>query len=521
MSKTGKQIRKPSFGKKLASHFLVTMLICALMASIFVLVLSDNYKHKNEAEYEVYLSSVTSKIYDIVERSYDSERPWYSARVEIKYLLCSMYSKYGVSSKLFIDETEITDSSDNVFIQKKINLRDNIYSIRDMSDLDAFNEYSGGKYYDDGYRITLSKYFINPGALTFVPIQMEVEETDPVTGQMQLVDYFTNEWDVFPSGHGMHAENGSARDMPYLIRIGDNGISSQYTLDSIHVSGISSIMNNIQRSADKVEHTVLILSDYKAPSYIENNRTTVIICYLAALLIAVAGSVVTSYVRYTKEKYMYDMIEYRRKTTNAMAHDLKTPLAAISAYAENLEQDIPDEKRGYYSSKIVENVGVMNRMIEEILQFSKSEVNTGVAAKDEVDVALLIEEIEEEVKPLFDDNKVILRVTVNSRTVLKTDRNLLKQALMNLFTNAAKYAVPATETEVIAGRGKVTIKNNTDIEIEDVDKLKDPFVKGHDSRGEKDGTGLGLSIADNNLSMLGYKLELGYEEGVFTATVVF
>ena len=491
MSKTGKQIRKPSFGKKLASHFLVTMLICALMASIFVLVLSDNYKHKNEAEYEVYLSSVTSKIYDIVERSYDSERPWYSARVEIKYLLCSMYSKYGVSSKLFIDETEITDSSDNVFIQKKINLRDNVYSIRDMSDLDAFNEYSGGKYYDDGYRITLSKYFINPGALTFVPIQMEVEETDPVTGQMQLVDYFTNKWSVFPSGHGMHAENGSARDMPYLIRIGDKGISSQYTLDSIHVSGVSSIMNNIQRSADKVEHTVLILSDYKAPSYIENNTTTVIICYL------------------------------RRKTTNAMAHDLKTPLAAISAYAENLEQDIPDEKRGYYSSKIVENVGVMNRMIEEILQFSKSEVNTGVAAKDEVDVALLLEEIEEEVKPLFDDNKVILRVTVNSRTVLKTDRNLLKQALINLFTNAAKYAAPATETEVIAGRGKVTIKNNTDIEIEDVDKLKDPFVKGHDSRGEKDGTGLGLSIADNNLSMLGYKLELGYEEGVFTATVVF
>ena len=50
--------------------------------------------------------------------------------------------------------------------------------------------------------------------------------------------------------------------------------------------------------------------------------------------------------------------------------------------------------------------------------------------------------------------------------------------------------------------------------------LKQPFVKGDGARGNK-GTGLGLSIADNNLNMLGYKLELSSEEGVFKARILF
>ena len=53
-----------------------------------------------------------------------------------------------------------------------------------------------------------------------------------------------------------------------------------------------------------------------------------------------------------------------------------------------------------------------------------------------------------------------------------------------------------------------------------MDSLKKPFVKGDDSRGNK-GTGLGLAVADNNLAILGYKLELSSESGEFRARVKF
>ena len=64
------------------------------------------------------------------------------------------------------------------------------------------------------------------------------------------------------------------------------------------------------------------------------------------------------------------------------------------------------------------------------------------------------------------------------------------------------------------------ISNKTNEKYTDVESLKKPFVKGSDSRSDK-GTGLGLSIADNNLNILGYKLELVSEEGLFKAKVRF
>ena len=157
-------------------------------------------------------------------------------------------------------------------------------------------------------------------------------------------------------------------------------------------------------------------------------------------------------------------------------------------------------------------------MIEEILQFSKSEeIKKDPAVKESVDFKELIEEACREVKPLFDDRKVILRVEPMPETVINTDRALMKQALLNLLTNCARYSTPATETTLMMNKGKVTITNHTDSVIEDVNKLKEPFVKGKNSRGEKEGTGLGLSIADNNLAMIGRKLELSFENGIFTA----
>ena len=65
---------------------------------------------------------------------------------------------------------------------------------------------------------------------------------------------------------------------------------------------------------------------------------------------------------------------------------------------------------------------------------------------------------------------------------------------------------------------KLTIANKTSETYPDVESLKKPFVKGSDSRSDK-GTGLGLSIADNNLNILGYKLELSSRDGIFEARI--
>ena len=54
--------------------------------------------------------------------------------------------------------------------------------------------------------------------------------------------------------------------------------------------------------------------------------------------------------------------------------------------------------------------------------------------------------------------------------------------------------------------------------VEDAEAMKQPFAKGDESRRNY-GSGLGLAIADNNLTMLGYKLDVKSEDGKFVVTV--
>ena len=66
--------------------------------------------------------------------------------------------------------------------------------------------------------------------------------------------------------------------------------------------------------------------------------------------------------------------------------------------------------------------------------------------------------------------------------------------------------------------GTITITNISEEKLEDIKSLKQAFAKGSLARGSK-GTGLGLAIADNNLAMLGYKLDIRSDGDKFIATV--
>ena len=238
-----------------------------------------------------------------------------------------------------------------------------------------------------------------------------------------------------------------------------------------------------------------------------------------AVLLGIILGLLTAAIRYNRKKSVWAIFEYRKSTTQAMAHDLKTPLATISAYAESMEDASP-EQQNMYAGKIRENVSEMNRMVENILHFSRSETGGQVSEKTDVDVEKIVRESLEKSKGLFDKNCVLTSVHTDGSCIVNTDEPMLRQAIENLVSNCAKYAASGSETEVRIEEKKITFRNQTAQEIKDVESLKQPFVKGDGARGEN-GTGLGLAIADNNLSILGYKLKLSCENGWFEAQVLF
>ena len=517
-------MEKPSFIKKALLYVLVMTLVAVIFATGLVWFRKHSFEDEKLADYNSGSEVLSKNIEEMIKYRYGYAKSAETS-AELNYLLAQFYDEYNVASKLYIDGEEVARSSDNAFAVFPSGARDYMYQIDDISSLASFDKYSDMQYYDldvnddTQIRIGMSWLYVSNAYNEFVPVHLKVMKINNSNNTTELIDYYENDWDSVNTFVLRKMDDSSPEDLNYIIRMGDKGISENYSLQNIKSLDLTAVAKEISRNDySETYNTIFISSKYEPPEYYRSHVTEIIIYYAVALIISVAVAFALAYMRYTKEKSIYEMVEYRRKTTNAMAHDLKTPLAAISAYSENLERNLNTDKREYYTGKIIENVNVMNKMIEEILQFSKSEeIKKDPAVKEEVDFKELIEETVREVKPLFDERKIILRIMPMPETVINTDRALMKQALMNLLTNCAKYSIPATETTVKMNKGKVTITNYTDAEIEDVNKLKEPFVKGKSSRGEKEGTGLGLSIADNNLAMLGRKLELSLENGVFTA----
>ena len=256
------------------------------------------------------------------------------------------------------------------------------------------------------------------------------------------------------------------------------------------------------------------IPEYKHPgSVLKYAPFSCALIVIASLLSALAAALVWAIVKYQKEKTVWEIFEYRTKTTEAMAHDLKTPLAAIMAYAENLEASSEDpSKVREYSKNINEKVSTMDHMIGDILSFSRSETGKIDIVKEELSVAEIINESLSALPEMKADLKGDAKI--------ETDRKLLKQAIDNLLSNCDRYGDKESPVDITIDPEKLLIINKTDKTYDDADSLKKPFVKGEDSRGGK-GTGLGLAIADNNLNILGYKLELVSERGTFKAIVKF
>ena len=537
-----KNVVRPSFVRKALVYFLILLLALELVSAVFITIFAYRFRSDKMREYEMYYDNMHEKIITCVSNFYKDSNLSTTDHY-VKFQLCNLYERYGVSSRFFVNKTPIADSSESLFL---IDNEDVLHSLYEGSAADMLTFYGYYEIVDsDKTKASLSEmdeYFdtddksikvcINRGKFnaymrTFIPVDFDVVKYDDNTRSYSLVTPVHPQI-VVQDVSNLHAYKEvdvssmcTYSNSPMLYKIGDDGQSKGFARNSpegnnITVRNLSEYNSYFNKYIYRT--TYLISTPYTPPSYLTENRSAVIFIVVLAAAAALITALVAAFIRYTQDKSVYEIVEYRRKTTNAMAHDLKTPLAAISAYAENLEKDINTDKREYYSSRIVENVGIMNRMIEDILSFSRSEKRSGAVSKERVSVTDIIYELAGETEALFKASDSSLIVNVTDGFELNTDRSLLKQALHNLIANAARYTVRGLPVNADIKGNRIIITNHTDLITDNVDQLKEPFVKGQSSR-TTGGTGLGLSIADNDLSMLGYKLLLSCDDGIFTATV--
>ncbi|MBL8557163.1 MAG: response regulator [Hyphomonadaceae bacterium] len=218
-----------------------------------------------------------------------------------------------------------------------------------------------------------------------------------------------------------------------------------------------------------------------------------------------------------------------------MSHELRTPLNAIIGYAEILEEDLeaaPEEANADDARRIRRAARHLLLLINEVLDLSKIEAGRLELINGPVDIAALLREVEETVRPIGagNGNKVVLDI-VGRIPTLETDAARLKQCLLNLATNACKFTRDGRVTirasmEMRGGASVLevaVIDTGIGITHEDQARLFQPFVQvdGAETR-KQDGTGLGLVITRKLAQAMGGDVSLVSSPGLgstFTLTI--
>jgi signal transduction histidine kinase len=159
-------------------------------------------------------------------------------------------------------------------------------------------------------------------------------------------------------------------------------------------------------------------------------------------------------------------------------------------------------------------------LINEILDLARIEAGKMPVRLTPVKLSELIEETMSEVEPLIAGSN--LRVTTSvppSLPVLRTDRQKVKQILLNLLTNALKFtprgSVAVTCVQRRGRRDIAVAVADTGVGIADADQARifEPFSQADPAQTRDGGTGLGLAISRRLATVLGGRIALDSKRG--------
>ncbi len=209
-----------------------------------------------------------------------------------------------------------------------------------------------------------------------------------------------------------------------------------------------------------------------------------------------------------------------------MSHELRTPLNAIIGYSEILQEEAADRELDDLQPdlKKIETAGKhLLGLINDILDLSKIEAGKMTVYLEDVDVAALVGEVAAMVRPMIDQKGNALVVEVPPGIgAIKSDLTKVKQSILNLLSNAAKFTEKGTVTLSVArtdfaGRPAVALSvrdSGIGMSDEQMGRLFQAFAQADSSTTKKyGGTGLGLAITRKFCQLLGGDVTVTSEVG--------
>jgi two-component system, OmpR family, phosphate regulon sensor histidine kinase PhoR len=206
-----------------------------------------------------------------------------------------------------------------------------------------------------------------------------------------------------------------------------------------------------------------------------------------------------------------------------VAHDLRSPLNAISLAAHVLQTSFPGQGDSAQTAQMLKtlhrNVQRLQALVEKVLKESDHiKAETGVKLESrELDLWPLVEALIHDLHPVAVTSGTQLTNEVPEDLTVYADASLLKRVFQNLVANAIKYT---PRGEVVIGAQETGVEGGIECWVSDngagipKDRLEKIFDKLETDPEREGGTGLGLAIVKTFVEAHGGKVTVESKEGV-------
>lgn len=188
--------------------------------------------------------------------------------------------------------------------------------------------------------------------------------------------------------------------------------------------------------------------------------------------------------------------EKHKISTASLVHDLKTPLAVISGYAESVQDGMNDKD---YINLIIQKTSQMNESVQSLVDASRRELQEEKSIREKVDAANYFLNELKKYNSLAESKKIKYKFSKAPKMALRIDKNEFARVIQNLISNAVKYTKPKGKIKVWFRHSgkyiKIHIKDNGEgIEKDSLPLIFDKFYREDKARTTAN-SGLGLYIS--------------------------
>lgn len=271
--------------------------------------------------------------------------------------------------------------------------------------------------------------------------------------------------------------------------------------------------------------SIIILAVCALLSYFLTKRLLVPIEKMAINLDGISPENIYSemqpFIRTIKEQHIniLDNARMRQEFTANVSHELKTPLTAISGYAELIGSGMADEKdTARFANEIHRGSARLLTLINDIIKLSELDENDQVFEVEQVNIYKAAQSCIDMMEMQAQKQDVALRLE-GEHCVITANKNLIDELLYNLCSNAIRYNNRGGSVTIAVHHdgSKVLLSvKDTGIGIskEHQERVFERFYRVDKSRSKQSGgTGLGLAIVKHIVAQHNAEMTLESEVG--------